>query len=170
MASNKTEVQQSKTSPEASGPHTETRLAWIDLIRAGGAFLVVLAHVVLYPSLRGSGPLWAQSLYYTASRIAVPLFFMASGFLLLGKKESYGDFFRKRGLRVFIPFVVWSLIYLAWNADFGLCAVHAGDDRGCVPAHPAGAVGRPPLVLLCPYQSVPVHACAAHLHAKRAPC
>ncbi len=78
---------------------------------------MVLAHVVLYPSLRGSGPLWAQSLFYTASRVAVPLFFMASGFLLLGKQESYGDFFRKRALRVFVPFIVWSLIYLAWNAD-----------------------------------------------------
>jgi surface polysaccharide O-acyltransferase-like enzyme len=93
-------------------------MAWIDLIRAGGAFLVVLAHVILYPALRGSGPVWAQSLYYTASRVAVPLFFMASGFLLLGKQESYGDFFRKRALRVLVPFLIWSLIYLAWNGEF----------------------------------------------------
>jgi surface polysaccharide O-acyltransferase-like enzyme len=113
MAPNKPEVGRTVRKATPGG-----RLAWIDLIRAGGAFLVVLAHVILYPALRGSGPLWAQSFYYSASRVAVPLFFMASGFLLLGKQESYADFFRKRALRVVVPFLVWSLVYLAWNADF----------------------------------------------------
>lgn len=94
------------------------RLLWVDIIRAGGAFLVVLAHVVLYSSLKGAGPLWAQSLYYTATRVAVPLFFMVSGYLLLGKQEGLAIFFRKRALRVFIPFLLWSFIYLAWNGGF----------------------------------------------------
>jgi surface polysaccharide O-acyltransferase-like enzyme len=106
-----------RSTPSAPGAPTQ-RLAWIDVIRAGGAFLVVLAHVILYPVLRGSGPLWAQSLYYTASRVAVPLFFMASGYLLLGKQEGYNAFYRKRALRVFIPFLIWSFIYLAWNGGF----------------------------------------------------
>jgi surface polysaccharide O-acyltransferase-like enzyme len=90
----------------------------VDVVRAGGAFLVVLAHVVLYPSLKGTGPLWVQSLYYTATRAAVPLFFMASGYLLLRKQETLGDFFRKRALRVFIPFLIWSFVYLAWEGGF----------------------------------------------------
>jgi len=94
------------------------RLPWIDFIRAGGAFLVVLAHVILYPSLKGSGPVWAQTLYYTVSRIAVPLFFMISGYLLLGKSEGYEPFLRKRALRVFVPFVIWSVLYLWWNGGF----------------------------------------------------
>src|SRR5512136_2309158 len=94
------------------------RLPWVDVVRAGGAFLVVLAHVVLYPSLKGVGPLWAQSLYYTLTRVAVPLFFMASGYLLLRKQESIGVFFSKRALRVFIPFLIWSFIYLAWEGGF----------------------------------------------------
>jgi surface polysaccharide O-acyltransferase-like enzyme len=104
----------------AGAPPAEraVRLAWVDVIRAGGAFLVVLAHVVLYPSMRGAGSLWAQSAYYTATRVAVPLFFMASGFLLLGREEAYSDFFRKRALRVFIPFVLWSFVYIAWSGGF----------------------------------------------------
>lgn len=97
---------------------TPQRLEWIDALRAGGAFLVVLAHVILYPSLVGKGPLWAQSLYYSVSRVAVPLFFMASGYLLLGKQETYGSFYRKRALRVFVPFLLWSFLYMAWNGDF----------------------------------------------------
>jgi surface polysaccharide O-acyltransferase-like enzyme len=126
MASTRAEVQEPQPNTAPSEGTTGVRLVWIDLIRAGGAFLVVLAHVVLYPALRGSGPLWAQSLYYTASRIAVPLFFMASGFLLLGKQESYGDFFRKRALRVLVPFLVWSLIYLAWNGEFDQARLSLG--------------------------------------------
>jgi surface polysaccharide O-acyltransferase-like enzyme len=42
---------------------------------------------------------------------------MVSGYLLLGKEESYGDFFRKRALKVIIPFFVWSVIYLLWKQE-----------------------------------------------------
>ncbi|MFH1186250.1 MAG: acyltransferase family protein [Chloroflexota bacterium] len=118
MASNESEAHYAEPSTSPAEGAAASRLPWIDVIRAGGAFLVVLAHVVLYPALRGSGPLWAQSLYYTASRVAVPLFFMASGYLLLGKDEGYSAFYRKRALRVFVPFIVWSFIYLAWNGGF----------------------------------------------------
>lgn len=112
------EGEQNSSAATLPAPGGAGRVAWVDVIRAGGAFLVVLAHVVLYPSMRGAGPLWAQSAYYTATRVAVPLFFMASGFLLLGREESYGAFFRKRALRVFIPFLLWSFVYIAWSGGF----------------------------------------------------
>lgn len=92
---------------------------WIDLARFLGAFLVVLAHVVIHPLIMGSGTYWAQTAYFSVTRVAVPLFFMISGYLLLGKQESAGDFFRKRAMKVLIPFLVWSLIYLIfWNGEF----------------------------------------------------
>src|SRR5258706_10975281 len=89
------------------------RLEWIDLIRALGAFLVVLAHV----QYSGNGSGLIQIYYYALTRVAVPLFFMASGNLLLSKNEPYLDFFKKRLLKVFIPFVVWSVIYLVWKGE-----------------------------------------------------
>jgi len=95
------------------------RKAWVDLTRFLGAFLVVLAHVVTYPTLMGKGTFWAQTAYYTVTRIAVPLFFMLSGMLLLSKEESVGVFFRKRALKVLFPFIVWSLLYYYWN-DYSL--------------------------------------------------
>jgi surface polysaccharide O-acyltransferase-like enzyme len=98
-----------KSSTVAS-PH----LAWVDLTRFLGAFLVVLAHVVTYPNLMGKGTFWAQIAYYTATRVAVPLFFMLSGMLLLAKEEPLGIFFRKRVLKVVFPFFVWSLLYYYW--------------------------------------------------------
>ncbi len=91
----------------------QSRFQWVDLIRALGAFLVVLAHV----QYSGAGPSLVSIFYYALTRVAVPLFFMASGFLLLSKDEPYLDFFRKRALKVFVPFVVWSVIYLVWKGE-----------------------------------------------------
>jgi surface polysaccharide O-acyltransferase-like enzyme len=42
---------------------------------------------------------------------------MVSGYLLLRKEEPYGDFFRKRALKVLIPFFVWSVIYMLWKRE-----------------------------------------------------
>jgi len=84
-------------------------LRWVDLIRVLGSFFVVLAHV----SYQGG----ESSLYYVLSRTAVPLFFMVSGYLLLGREEPYSVFFGKRIVKVFVPFLIWSLIYLLWNRE-----------------------------------------------------
>ena len=84
-------------------------LRWVDLMRVLGSFFVVLAHV----SYQGG----ESSLYYVLSRTAVPLFFMVSGYLLLGREEPYGVFFWKRIVKVFVPFLIWSLIYLLWNRE-----------------------------------------------------
>jgi surface polysaccharide O-acyltransferase-like enzyme len=88
-------------------------LRWVDLIRVVGAFLVVVAHI----SFHGGGPALVSSFYFVLSRIAVPLFFMVSGYLLLRKEEPYGEFFRKRALKVLIPFLAWSVIYLLWKRE-----------------------------------------------------
>jgi surface polysaccharide O-acyltransferase-like enzyme len=88
-------------------------LRWVDLVRVIGAFLVVMAHI----SYKGGGSSLISSYYFVLSRVAVPLFFMVSGYLLLLKEEPYGDFFRKRALKVFVPFLVWSVIYLLWKGE-----------------------------------------------------
>lgn len=46
---------------------------------------------------------------------AVPLFVMLSGALLLGKNESFSDFFKKRFKRILLPFFVWSpVVYILY--------------------------------------------------------
>lgn len=89
----------------------QSRFRWVDLIRALGALLVVLAHV----HYAGSGLVGIS--YYALTRVAVPLFFMVSGCLLLSKNEPLEDFFRKRAIKVFVPFVIWSIIYLIWKGE-----------------------------------------------------
>ena len=105
-------------------------ISWADLIRAVAIFLVVMIHV--------SGQLtnaWGKipteqwiiaDIYGGIARIAVPLFFMISGYLLLPRSERLGVFYSKRMTRILIPFVVWSLIYLGWY-----CGNHAG---ACTPS------------------------------------
>lgn len=89
-------------------------LRWVDLVRSIGAFLVVLAHVQFQRS--GSNQI---GLFYTVlSRIAVPMFFMASGYLLLGREEPYIVFFKKRALKVIVPFLAWSIIYMLWQQEY----------------------------------------------------
>ena len=89
------------------------RLKWLDAVRALGAFLVVLAHV----EYSGAGQNIITNFYFILTRAAVPLFFMASGLLLLSKNETYLDFFKKRALKVFVPFLIWSVIYLVWQGE-----------------------------------------------------
>ncbi len=96
--------------PETQSNH----LRWVDLVRTLGAFLVVIAHI----QFGGGGPAWVGGFYFVLSRIAVPMFFMASGYLLLSKEEPYLVFFRKRALKVIVPFLAWSVIYMLWKREY----------------------------------------------------
>jgi surface polysaccharide O-acyltransferase-like enzyme len=56
--------------------------------------------------------------YQSLGRVGVPLFIMLSGALLLAPKketESIRDFFKKRWVRVGLPFVFWAAIYFLWE-------------------------------------------------------
>lgn len=52
----------------------------------------------------------------SACRAAVPLFVIASSFLLFPVRRGTGDFFRRRLVRVVLPFLIWSGVYIVWNA------------------------------------------------------
>src|SRR5258708_1026429 len=91
---------------------------WADFIRVVAIYLVVVIHV--------SGQLtneWAQipllqwmiaNVYGSIARISVPLFFMMSGYLLLPRREDLKSFYLKRVLKILIPLISWSLLYLFW--------------------------------------------------------
>lgn len=84
-----------------------TRLVWVDWMRFVGAFLVVLAHADTWGEAG-----WTRTFYYALSRNGVPIFFLLSGFLLLSKKEEdLWTFFKKRAVKIIIPFFIWSIVY-----------------------------------------------------------
>ena len=95
-------------------------LAWIDLLRVIAIFQVILIHLSFPIIGKDELPLsykWAATFYNSFSRTGVPIFFMISGYLLLGRKEAITDFLRRRFVKVGIPALVWTIAYLIWQQE-----------------------------------------------------
>lgn len=94
------------------------RIVFLDYLRVIACFMVVLVHACEFYYCGESGVsvaddtdrLWI-SIIDGAFRQSVPLFIMASSFLLLPLTTSSTVFFKRRFSRVFVPFLVWSLLY-----------------------------------------------------------
>jgi surface polysaccharide O-acyltransferase-like enzyme len=99
------------------------RLFWPDFVRSVAIFAVIVVHVAGVPasqfaSLPRSQWWWANG-YDALVRPCIPLFVMLSGGLLLTRVEWNVSYFVRRRLgRVVVPFVAWSLLYVAWNYLF----------------------------------------------------
>lgn len=102
---------------------TSERQIWIDWLRVAAIFMVMLTHSCEPFYLGGEGSLivskadaiWVAILN-TLPRAAVALFVVASTYLQLPLHYSTGEFFRRRAMRVLIPFLVWTVVYaLVWG-------------------------------------------------------
>ncbi|MEI6915952.1 MAG: acyltransferase family protein [Armatimonadota bacterium] len=102
-----------------SARSSDTRLPWVDFLRAAAAFLVVIVHSQDVWVLSYGKVSWANwetaSLANSVSRIAVPIFCMVSGFLLLAKPIELTSFFKRRISRLLIPWLAWSLVFLFYS-------------------------------------------------------
>jgi surface polysaccharide O-acyltransferase-like enzyme len=93
----------------------------VDLIRTLAIVGVVLLHATNDFSPDIMNPWFVArwltvDVYQCIGRIGVPLFVMLSGALLLqpSKNERLSTFFKKRWVRVGIPFLFWGAIYFVW--------------------------------------------------------
>lgn len=96
-----------------------SRLLWADVIRVLAIFLVIVVHSSIVPS--SPFPLTNTFFFllsFSIAKVCVPLFIMLSGALLLDKKESYPIFFKKRVMKVVIPWIAWTILYMIWNYLF----------------------------------------------------
>lgn len=89
------------------------RILFLDYLRVLACFLVIIVHVPEF----SSGIFEKITTYF--ARIAVPLFFMISGYLTLPFEVSIKDLFKKRLSRLIFPFLMWSLIYATLPFLFG---------------------------------------------------
>ncbi len=96
------------------------RIVFLDWLRVIACFMVILVHCIEPFYLGGpegtyiaskANALWT-TLINSALRPAVPLFVLASSYLLFPLKTDTGTFFRKRFVRVLIPFLIWTLLYI----------------------------------------------------------
>lgn len=94
------------------------RVVFLDYLRVIACFMVIMVHSCEPYYLGGKGTfilnefdaLWV-TLLDSPFRAAVPLFMMASSYLLFPVKGSVSAFFRRRFTRVGIPLIVWVVIY-----------------------------------------------------------
>ena len=93
------------------------RIVFLDYLRAIACFMVILVHVceAFYFNLDGisfssNADRWWISFIDSSLRPCVPLFIMASAYLLVPLKDSTPVFFKRRFTRVCIPFIVWGLV------------------------------------------------------------
>lgn len=99
------------------------REIWIDWMRVVACFMVILVHSTEPFYLGGDGSLilnsadafWS-SFFDSFVRACVPLFVVASSFLQFPLHYETGEFFRRRAVRILIPFVVWLAVYaIVWG-------------------------------------------------------
>lgn len=107
------------------------RIVWADLLRFVAIMMVICIHCSdpfnVSPEARSNLEynLWG-SIYGAFLRPCVPLFVMLTGMLLLPIQQDMGQFYKKRMMRVIVPFLIWSLLYnlfplltgiMGWNSS-----------------------------------------------------
>jgi surface polysaccharide O-acyltransferase-like enzyme len=94
------------------------QLDWINNLRVIALFAVIVLHTtspVMEQFNKGPLSVWLVGDFYNSLvRFAVPVFVMISGALLLSREYELGDFLKKRLSRIVIPFLFWSLVYIAY--------------------------------------------------------
>lgn len=99
------------------------REIWVDWLRVVACFMVMVVHSTEPFYLGGDGALIASradalwvSFFDTLVRSCVPLFVIASSYLQFPLHYPTGEFFRRRAVRILVPFAIWSVFYaLYWG-------------------------------------------------------
>ncbi|MFY9380077.1 MAG: acyltransferase family protein [Acutalibacteraceae bacterium] len=101
----------------------KTRKNYIDMLNIIACFAVVCLHCSGAVFNFSVSKLWfcsitIQSIFHWA----VPIFFMISGATLLNYRDKYTtkEFFKRRALKVFIPFIFWTIFYAFNKNNFRL--------------------------------------------------
>jgi hypothetical protein len=100
------------------------KVIWISNLRVFATLTVIMLHCAaggIY--LLGKIPnswWWICNTSNAFGRFAVPIFVMLSGYLLLGKYKNLTDFLTKRFSKIFIPFLLWTIIFMLWGNYFGI--------------------------------------------------
>ena len=96
----------------------QERSVWVDWTRVIACFMVMVVHSTEPFYLGGEGSLiltrtdafWT-SFFDSFVRACVPLFVVISCYLQFPLHYSAGEFFRRRAVRILIPFALWSIVY-----------------------------------------------------------
>ena len=88
---------------------------WLDTLRAMAMLGVIIIHVssplVKMAYGKNMSYWWIGNVTDSAVRFAVPLFLLLSGATLLVKVYKLSEFYKRRFLRVLVPFLFWMIVY-----------------------------------------------------------
>lgn len=91
----------------------QKRIPFIDIARAFAIILIVVGHVIVHSQHLGS-------IYKLIYSFHVVLFFIISGFTFkIKENEKFLNFFKKKFLRIMVPYFVWALAFLIPYMIFG---------------------------------------------------
>lgn len=117
-----------------SSAKTSARVLYLDVLRALAGVCVIFIHTtadLLYQTSAFHTTAWRLAVILnSASRWCVPVYVMLSGAFLLDYRRRYTtrEFYSKRFLKVAVPFVAWTVIYLVWSAAIGGYHIHSLHD------------------------------------------
>lgn len=104
----------------------KNRKIYIDIMKILAMLAVICIHSssgYVHMGKLFNTPLWWKCFaVYSCSRWAVPIFIMSSGALLLNssKKDSLKVFFKKKLIKIVIPFIVASIFYYLYDINFNI--------------------------------------------------
>ncbi len=107
-----------KSAPKDIPAGQKERKLWLDGLRILAILMVLFNHRVAYYSIETPQPVTVnyiiKILLSVSAKCGPPLFFMISGYLLLGKEESIKKIFTHRILRIVIVMII-SAVYFVWR-------------------------------------------------------
>jgi surface polysaccharide O-acyltransferase-like enzyme len=100
-------------------PAKHENIDWISNLRIIALYAVIIVHSTS-PLLMQYGKVsvsdwWAADFLNALSRFGVPVFVMITGALLLHREYEISSFLKKRLMRVVVPFLFWSLVYVWYS-------------------------------------------------------
>lgn len=114
-----------------------TRKTHLDVLRVIACLFVIATHFgfgysVYQSKTAGSMPYWISLAISISCHFAVPMYFMISGALLLGKEESLTVLYKKRVSRIVITLLIASGIYYVvekyvLNQPFPIGQIYSGE-------------------------------------------
>lgn len=89
----------------------KNRILYLDVLKILAILFVIYNHTHMYVMPFGNLGIFIRLTLFSICKVAVPLFIMTSGALLLNRKTSYKKVFTKRIVRVFIAYVISCIFF-----------------------------------------------------------
>ncbi len=97
---------------------TKKRILYYDMLNIAACIAVIALHHNGLVHVFTGDSVWKECLAAEVGFYwAVPVFLMLSGATLMGYREKYSTkvFFKKRLMRVVLPWLFWSVFFLIWK-------------------------------------------------------